>query len=147
MPKLTKHELSAMPLDTRRDLQRESGISTERFHNEIVGMPVEERRRLQREAGLLTVSFLIKTRAEINKVPYFKRKRVTKMQQETHQATPDQEASKKRRALEEFLHEFGSTEPALKTAKKAAIQAAVWTPVALGVGYGLIRIARRVWMG
>lgn len=115
--------------------------------HQLESLPLEERRAIQRQHGLVTKSFLIKQHAE-NKhgKRSFSRRKKEKMQ-ESHQQPHEQENTHRRKVVEEFFENMGSGEPILKTAKKTAVQAAVWTPVIFGVGLGLLRIGKKMWMG
>lgn len=116
---------------------------------ELAALPLEERRKIQLEAGLITATLIDRERNQ-----YKPTKRDRTMEPHTNM-TPVTEASQKERARQsvehfsETIHTFAETmrqgEPALRTVKRAGIYAAIWAPVGLGVGFGLLKMARRIF--
>jgi hypothetical protein len=115
---------------------------------ELAALPLEERRKLQREAGFVTADTI---NHERNQYKPTKKDRSTKMETQTHTQTNEQK-ERARQSVEHFsdtMQRLGDTlrqqETLLRTVKRAGVYAAIWAPVGLGVGYGLLKMARRIF--
>lgn len=102
---------------------------------ELRNLPLYERERLQKEAGIV--------RTAVNT----QKKEEQRMETQTQHQNPQGRAS-----VEEFFRQLaddsrGKT-PAQKmvdSGARAVGYAAIWAPVAVGVGYTLMRLGRRVF--
>jgi hypothetical protein len=109
---------------------------------ELQALPLEERRRLQREAGLVTSSFIEQQRG--HKQPEPNKKETSNMETQNPQSH-ETARTRARQSVEDFLTEVQSGESLPKTAKRAGVYAAIWAPVAIGVGYTLLRIGKKMF--
>ena len=117
---------------------------------DLAEMPLEERRAAQRASGIVTLSFLRRQTRRGGAPPGTKTRGIEYMHQsQTHTSEPtpnaEKEVSKARKAVEHFLAGIEQGEPTSRTAKKAVIYASIWAPVGLGVGWGLLRMAKKMF--
>lgn len=110
---------------------------------ELASLSLEERRKIQREAGLVTANSINQDR---NRHKPHRKERYPQMDQPHTHTHSTNEQSRAQQTVQEFIRQVKQQdEPMLKTAKRAGVYAAIWAPVGLGVGYGLLRMARRIF--
>lgn len=99
-------------------------------------LPRQKRRELQNQVGLVPLEPSPDTH------PKRRKKGRRHMQDNGTQAQRIENKDRARRSLEEFFQ----TPSAWELAKQSAVKAAVYAPVAIGVGTGLLFIARRMFV-